>query len=45
MNDSGKFPDIGDAICQIYHAWQVAMLITELLHEIVQKILNTLLLS
>ena len=37
-----NYPDTADAICQIYHAWHMAILITKHFHDFVQKILNTL---
>ena len=36
-----NYPDTADAMCQIYHAWHMAILITKHFHDFVQKILNT----
>ena len=37
-----NYPDTANAMCQIYHAWHMAILITKHFHDFVQKILNTL---
>ena len=32
-----NYPDTADAMCQMYHAWHMAILITKHFHDFVQK--------